>query len=136
MTLSPEQFVGYHHTDRESAQRIMKEGYRSSDNRVFFTGEPDPNMHYGETIVQVHVNPQHMEMDENSPVGQDWQRKTYPEEHTGNWSNKVFWVAPSSAVTPVRVHDFTGNINKVFTPEHINADTHKWDEESQSFVKK
>ena len=136
MTLNHEQFVGYHHTDRESAQRIMNEGYKSSDNYVFFTGEPDPNMSYGESVVQLHVNPEHMEMDENSPVGQDWQRKTNPERHTGNWGGKVFWVAPSSAVTPVKVHDFTGNMNKLGTEGHINADTHQWDEDSQSFVKK
>lgn len=136
MTLS-EQFVGYHHTSRDAADKIMREGYRSGDNYVFFRGEPDPNMTYGEAVVQLHVDPQHMEIDENSPVGQDFQRKNYPEQHTGNWGRRVFWAAPSSAVTPIKVHDFTGNtMNALEGKEHISEDTHKWDPTSQTFVKK
>jgi hypothetical protein len=115
----------------------MKEGYKSSDNYVFFTGEPDPNMHYGEAVVKLHVDPQRMEMDENSPFGQPHQRKVNPEHHTGDeWSGSVFWTAPSSAVTPVGVMDFTGNRRKMFTPEHINRTTHRWDEDSQTFVRR
>lgn len=110
MTLNEDQFkehlIGYHHTsDMDTANRIMAEGFKSSDGYSYFMNSPDPTNHYGKHVVEVAVNPRNAEIDERSRVGQKWQMKAYPEEHTGDWSKDVWMTAPNEDITPLRVID-------------------------------
>lgn len=108
MALNEDQFkehlIGYHHThDEETAKKIMSEGLRSFDGYSYFMNSPDTSGHYGLHAIEVAVNPKNVEIDERSPVGQEWQRKHKPEEHTGDWSKNVWMVAPNTDITPLRI---------------------------------
>lgn len=103
-----EHIVGYHHTNEESANKIMSEGFKNPSGWTYFGNSLDPDGFYGDHAIEIAVKPGRVELDPNSPVGHPWQQK----EHVGNWSDKAFLVAPDEDVYPLKVHKIKNKLQK------------------------